>query len=95
MRKIAKYLIALLMILCVVSCKHKITSGTVVDKWYKPQIVIMTPIMCGKTVIMTPQIHPAMWVVVVENDSIKEDFSVSPSQYDSIQIGMFVDFSDR
>ena len=88
MKKLTKILIIALMALCIVSC-HKITEGTVVDKWHKPRRTTVMHINTGHGFMLVPRTLPPVWAIVLEKDGVRETFYVNQCQYDSIQIGMY------
>lgn len=87
MKAIRIVLLVLLYSILTVSCKEKITEGTVVEKTYRPSWVYMQPHMIGESVMLMPMTMPETWYVVIEKDGETACYNVRKEYFDEIVIG--------
>jgi len=83
-----------LIILLLYSCEHKIDSGIVIKKQYIPTHIIMQPIMTGKVITYMPIMRQEQFWLIVNNDTITENFHVRKDIYDKYNIGDSIYFKN-
>lgn len=107
MKKVLSLILVLcLVIICLAGCSPKITSGEVYDKEHRNAFTTVSvyPLIIsnGKTTttIMVPYTvyYPERWVVFIKSfedgEWITEDFYVSETVYNSINIGDMFEYNE-
>lgn len=91
--------IILIIIFCLAvlftACEHKINSGIVVHKTYIPAYTTTTIVMSGKTPIPIVTTHPAQYIISIQNGDIVEEFGVSKTLYDSVEVNDSINLEDK
>lgn len=94
--------IAILLLICALfltACKSSIDYGTVTDKQYAPAQLIYSPLITtvNKQTRIIPRYihHPQRWHIYVQNEDGGEWWSVTENYYNSVEIGDFVDRSEK
>lgn len=82
-----RFLLAMLCIILLSGCKHKIERGVVVEKEYHPSWVLLQPNIVGKTTVLIPIIMPETWEVVVEDNGVTESFDIQRADFEKINVG--------
>ena len=102
-----KICIAILLILFLSACSHKITSGEVYDKQHRNAFTTVSsyPIIIsnGKTtkIVMVPYTvyYPERWVIFIKSfedgEWTTEDFYVSEAIYNSTSIGDMFEYDEN
>ena len=75
----------------------KITKGTVIEKYTTEPYTYMYPVKAGKVTTYTPVRVPKKWHIVIKGQTdsgkdVKEDFTVSKSNYDKYSEGDQFDY---
>lgn len=72
------------------SC-HKISSGTITDKYIEEPTTILIPISSGKVTVLVPTKTDRKYFITVKgksgNKTIEEDFKVSKKDFEHFKIG--------
>ena len=72
------------------SC-HKISSGTITDKYIEEPRMVLMPISSGKTTVLIPMETNRKYFITVKgksgNKTIEEDFEVSKKDFEHFKIG--------
>lgn len=96
LKKILPIAVVVLVVLSLSSCGHSEIEGVIIEKYYKPPptyITAMPIIVNDKTVIITmPQYRDAQYKIKIRSTNDDETdtiiiVSVSPEEYDKIEIG--------
>lgn len=85
-----KWVICIVAMLVFASCKKEDVKGVVIEKMHKSSYTYTTtiPMYNGKTTTMIPHINhvPDKWILIVQ-DSIIHEISVSHDLYNTISVG--------
>lgn len=85
-----KILCVVLLTVFLVAC-HKISSGTVIDKYIDEPHTIFIPVTTGKSSVLVPKRTKRRYILVVSghtgNKHVEETFEVTAEEYKHYEIG--------